>query len=99
MMRDDGDGLMGELNDVDPDAWVWSADVDYVSGWRMARESADRLNSALRAAGLDLSTVQAVANTDAGGRGVVRLKATLRAADQLADLLTEVMAHRQRGTR
>lgn len=87
MMRDDGDGPMGDLNDVGPDAWVWSADVDYLSGWRQARESADRLNGALRAAGLDSSTVRAVPNVDADGRGVVRLTAALPAAEELADLL------------
>ncbi|MEU8919038.1 hypothetical protein [Streptomyces nigrescens] len=87
VMRDDGDGLMGGLNDVGPDAWVWSADVDYLSGWRQAREAADKLNGALRAAGLDSSTVRAVPNVDADGRGVVRLTAVLPAADELADLL------------
>lgn len=96
-MRDDGDGLMGDLNDVGPDAWLWSADADYMSGWRKAKESADRLNGALRAAGLDPLTVRAVANVDADGRGVVRLAAALPAADQLADLLRQVTGSGRRG--
>ncbi|MFF4950101.1 hypothetical protein [Streptomyces chattanoogensis] len=89
MMRDDGDSLMGELNDVDPDAWVWSPDVDYLSGWRQARESADRLNGALEAAGLDSSTFRAVPNVHADGRGIVRLTAALPAVDELAELLRQ----------
>ncbi|MFI0786713.1 hypothetical protein ACH4Q6_14105 [Streptomyces lydicus] len=96
VMRDDGDGLMGDLNDVGPDAWVWNPHVGYLSGWRQARESASRLNDALRAAGLDLSTVRAVPNVDAEGRGVVRLAAALPAADELAELLRRCGTNAQR---
>ncbi|WP_244329627.1 hypothetical protein [Streptomyces platensis] len=96
VMRDDGDGLMGGLNDVGPDAWVWSADVDYLSGWRQAGAAADKLNGALRAAGLDSSNVRAVPNVDAEGRGVVRLTAALPAADELADLLRQCSTNSRR---
>ncbi|MEX2975215.1 hypothetical protein [Streptomyces sp. C184] len=90
---------MGDLNDAGPDAWVWSVNVDYLSGWRQARESADRLNGALRAAGLDSSTVRAVPNVDADGRGVVRLAAALPAAEELADLLGQRSTNsRRQGT-
>ncbi|MFI9081860.1 hypothetical protein ACIGW8_36370 [Streptomyces sioyaensis] len=90
---------MGDVNDVGPDAWVWSVEVDYLSGWRLAREAADRLNGALRAAGLDSSAVRAVPNVDADGRGVVRLAAALPGAEQLADLLTQRSTNsRRRGT-
>ncbi|MCF3172378.1 hypothetical protein IPZ61_03430 [Streptomyces sioyaensis] len=88
-MRDDGDGLMGDLNDVGPDTWMWSPGVDYLSGWRQAREAASRLSGVLRAAGLDSSTVRAVPNVGADGRGVVRLTVSLPAADELADLLRQ----------
>lgn len=33
---------MGDLNDVGPDALVWSPNVDYLTGWLQARQSADR---------------------------------------------------------
>ncbi|BDM67315.1 hypothetical protein HEK616_08020 [Streptomyces nigrescens] len=87
---------MGDLNDVGPDAWVWNPNVDYLSGWRHARESAGRLNDALRDAGLDSSTVWAVPNVDADGRGVVRLAASLPAADELAELLRPRSTHSRR---
>ncbi|MFI5876463.1 hypothetical protein ACIBAH_29225 [Streptomyces sp. NPDC051445] len=66
---------------------LWVRGVDYMAGWRVARESADRLNQALLGAGVDLSQVRAVASTDEDGRGVVRVAGLPDAVDRLAQLL------------
>ncbi|WP_307713768.1 hypothetical protein [Streptomyces sp. V4I23] len=79
-----GDGLDG-IAGVDSGLWV--PGVDYVAGWREAREAADRLNRALLGAGFELSAVRAVASTDESGRGVVRLAGWPGAVDRLAVLL------------
>lgn len=88
-MRDDGDsrelGLDG-VGDADPDAWLWVRGVDYVGGWRAARDAADKLNSAFAAVGLS-GEVRASAGTGAGGLGVVRLKVSPSGARRLAELL------------
>ncbi|MFF4402158.1 hypothetical protein [Streptomyces sp. NPDC001480] len=78
-----GDGL--EVTGVDSGLWV--SGVDYIEGWRTARESADRLNRALLGVGLELSAVRAVASTNEDGRGVVRLVGWPDAVDRLAQLL------------
>ncbi|GHA17927.1 hypothetical protein ACFOOM_10550 [Streptomyces echinoruber] len=79
-----GDGLDG----IDGmDALLWTPGVDYIAGWREAREAADRLNRALLGAGLELSTMRAVASTDERGRGVVRLTGWPGGAHRLAELL------------
>ncbi|MGW5114825.1 hypothetical protein ACWEQ8_05130 [Streptomyces noursei] len=94
MTRDDGDWPRSELDDVEAGSWVWSRGVDYLSGWRQARESAERLNHQLVAVGLDPSSIRAAASTDAEGGGIVHIKATLPGSDQLTDVLTR-MASRQ----
>ncbi|MGJ5896998.1 hypothetical protein DF268_15325 [Streptomyces sp. V2] len=78
-----GDGLDAE----DADVSLWVPGVDYIAGWRAARESTDRLNRALLGVGFELSAVRAVASTDDGGRGVVRLAGRLDAVARLAGLL------------
>ncbi|MFK4149994.1 hypothetical protein [Streptomyces sp. NPDC004065] len=79
-----GDGL----DDIEgTDGVLWAPGVDYIAGWRAAREAADRLNRALLGAGFELSSVRAVASTDETGRGVVRLASWLDAVDRLAALL------------
>ncbi|MEU5090289.1 MULTISPECIES: hypothetical protein [unclassified Streptomyces] len=79
-----GDGL----HDIEgSDGVLWTPGVDYIAGWRGARESADRLNRALIGAGFELSSVRAVASTDEAGRGVVRLAGRPDAVDRLAALL------------
>ncbi|MFF3412932.1 hypothetical protein ACFYW8_43795 [Streptomyces sp. NPDC002742] len=66
---------------------LWVSGVDYIAGWRAAREAADRLNRALLGAGFELSQVRAVASTDENGRGVVRVAGRLDVVDRLAVLL------------
>ncbi|WP_167533718.1 hypothetical protein [Streptomyces marokkonensis] len=74
------------------DCGLWVPGVDYVSGWRTAREAADRLNRALLGVGFELSAVRAVASTDGDGdgRGVVRLAGRPEAAELLAGLLGQL---------
>ncbi|MFK0116778.1 hypothetical protein [Streptomyces sp. NPDC090994] len=89
-----GESWVGDgLDDVARgDCGLWVSGVDYVSGWRTAREAADRLNRALLGVGFELSAVRAVASTDGDGRGVVRLAGRPEAAELLAGLL-EGLAH------
>ena len=80
------------------DSGLWVPGVDYIAGWREARDAADRLNRALLGAGFELSEVRAVASTDGAGRGVVRFAGWPRASDRLASLL-ETLADRNGGVR
>jgi hypothetical protein len=80
-----GEDWLGDAPDVaDADVGLWVSGVDYVKGWRTARDAAERLNRALLRAGFELSDVRAVASTDAEGRGLVRLAAWSDAAERLA---------------
>jgi hypothetical protein len=81
------DWLNDGLDVPGAESGLWVAGVDYIAGWREAREAADRLNRALLGVGLDLSAVRAVASTSEDGRGVVRLTGWPDAVDRLADLL------------
>ncbi|MFI1024552.1 hypothetical protein [Streptomyces olivaceus] len=88
------DWLRDGLDDIaDAESGLWVRGVDYVGGWRSARESADRLNRALLGAGFELSAVRAVASADERGRGVVRLAGWPEAADRLAALLEALADH------
>ena len=69
------------------DCGLWVSGVDYIAGWRTAREAADRLNRALLGVGFELSAVRAVASTDESGRGVVRLAGWPDAVERLAEIL------------
>ncbi|CAB46969.1 MULTISPECIES: hypothetical protein [Streptomyces] len=89
-LHDGLDGVAGV------ESGLWVRGVDYVGGWRSARESADRLNRALLGAGFELSAVRAVASADETGRGVVRLAGWPETADRLAVLL-EALADRDDG--
>ncbi|MGC5236188.1 hypothetical protein [Streptomyces albogriseolus] len=76
------------LDDVVGDGrGLWVPGVDYVAGWRSAREAADRLNRALLGVGFELSALRAVASTDGEGRGVVRLAGRSESVELLAGLL------------
>ncbi|SFG40032.1 hypothetical protein [Streptomyces mirabilis] len=86
-----GEDWMGDALDIaGADCGLWVPGVDYMSGWRGAREAADRLNRALLGAGFELSQLRAVASTDEGGRGVVRVACWPDAAERLAVLLEAV---------
>ncbi|MEU6275372.1 hypothetical protein ABZ871_23610 [Streptomyces populi] len=87
MNGSDEDWLRDGLDFEGADRGLWVSGVDYIAGWRAARETADRLNRALLGAGFELSQVRAVASTDEGGRGVVRVAGWLEAVDRLAALL------------
>ena len=91
-MRDDDDsrelGLDGG-GDADPDAWLWVRGVDYIGGWRAARDAADGLNSAFASVGLS-GEVHASAGTGAGGLGVVRLTVSPDGARRLAEWLRKM---------
>jgi hypothetical protein len=80
------DGLRDGL-DIELESGLWVPGVDYIAGWRTARESADRLNRALLCAGFELSAVRAVASTSEDGCGLVRMMGRPDAVDRLAGLL------------
>ncbi|RRQ85304.1 hypothetical protein CQW44_19980 [Streptomyces griseofuscus] len=87
-MTGSGEGWLNDGLDVPgADSGLWVSGVDYISGWREAREAADRLNRALLGVGLELSAVRAVASTSEDGRGVVRLMGWPAAVGRLAELL------------
>ncbi|MGW7048970.1 hypothetical protein ACWGDT_41235 [Streptomyces avermitilis] len=81
------DWLSDGLDVAGADSGLWVPGVDYVAGWRSAREAADRLNRALLGAGVEMSDVRAVASTNEEGRGVVRITGWPDAVDRLAGLL------------
>ncbi|MFJ3304793.1 hypothetical protein ACIPSA_17035 [Streptomyces sp. NPDC086549] len=83
-----GDEWLGDgLGMAGGDLGLWVSGVDYVAGWREAREAADRLNRAFLGAGFELSEVRAVASTYDDGRGVVRFVGWPGAIVRLAALL------------
>ncbi|MFE2714020.1 hypothetical protein ACFXKI_18960 [Streptomyces mirabilis] len=84
------DWLSDGLDVAGADCGLWVSGVDYMSGWRGAREAADRLNRALLGAGFELSEVRAVASTGEGGRGVVRVTGWPDAVERLAVLVEAV---------
>jgi hypothetical protein len=84
-----GEGwLSGGLDDVGgAGSGLWVRGVDYMAGWRVAREAADQLNFALLLAEFEPSELRAVAATNDEGHGVVRLVGLPSAAVRLAGLL------------
>ncbi|MFD8220945.1 hypothetical protein ACFV2U_46630 [Streptomyces sp. NPDC059697] len=84
------DWLNDGLDIAGADCGLWVPGVDYMSGWRGAREAADQLNRAFLGAGFELSQVRAVASTNEGGRGVVRVACWPDAAERLAVVLEAV---------
>ncbi|WP_186001236.1 hypothetical protein [Streptomyces sp. IB201691-2A2] len=79
--------LSDGLDVAGTDSGLWVPGVDYVAGWRDAREAADRLNRALLGAGFELSEVRAVASTNEDGRGVVRVAGWPDTVERLAGFL------------
>ncbi|MER5916315.1 hypothetical protein ABT124_39440 [Streptomyces sp. NPDC001982] len=87
-MTGSGEGWLSDGLDVPgADSGLWVSGVDYIAGWREAREAADRLNRALLGAGFELSAVRAVASTNEDGCGVVRLAGWPGVVERLARLL------------
>lgn len=81
------DWLSDSLGVAGGDFGSWVPGVDYLVGWREARETADRLNRALLSAGFELREMRCVASTDEDGGGLVRLAGSPGAVDRLAGLL------------
>ncbi|MEU1824807.1 hypothetical protein ABZ502_20555 [Streptomyces abikoensis] len=72
--------------EFDPDAVLWVRGVDYVGGWRDAKDAAEELTGALASAGLETAGLVSSAQTRADGSGVVRLlwpAETVRAVAEL----------------
>ncbi|MEU2734360.1 hypothetical protein ABZ656_02605 [Streptomyces sp. NPDC007095] len=92
------DWLSDGLDVAGADCGLWVSGADYMSGWRGAREAADRLNRALLGAGFELSQVRAVASTNEDGRGVVRVAGWPDAVERLAVLLEVVTSGGDGGT-
>ncbi len=84
---------------IDPEVWAWIRGVDYVSGWRSAKDAADTLNAALLTLDVWPWELRAVADTDAEGNGRVRLLGTADGAMRLAEVLeaAHVAAGRKKG--
>ncbi|WP_329404499.1 hypothetical protein [Streptomyces melanogenes] len=80
----EGEGLYNGLDAVEAEGGLWSPGVDYLAGWREAREAADRLNRVLLAAGFELSELRASATTTGDGHGVVRLAGWPTVVERLA---------------
>ncbi|MBU3871041.1 hypothetical protein KN815_45445 [Streptomyces sp. 4503] len=87
-----GDGQFTS-DESDLDAVLWIRGVDYLSGWRDAREAAAELGDALRLVGVESAGVRLRAASDADGTGVVRLELSAAAAREVA-LLARVTAAR-----
>ncbi|MGW3914482.1 hypothetical protein ACWEBX_23590 [Streptomyces sp. NPDC005070] len=87
-MTGSGEDRLGDGLDIEgADCGLWVPGVDYIAGWRAARDAADRLNRALLGAGFELSQVRAVASTDESGRGVVRVAGRLDSVDRLSGFI------------
>lgn len=93
-MGSDGD-FVGDLDELDPDRWLWLPGVDYEAGWLEARSEVEALNDLLAELGIDRCQLKAIADTDAQGRGWVRLAGVPSGWRRLELLLT--LARRDRG--
>lgn len=71
----------------DPDAWAWLPGVDYAAGWRAARDAAEEVNELLVGCGVERWQLRAIADTDAQGRGWVRLVGPRQGWERLQQLL------------
>jgi hypothetical protein len=90
------DDDLGPLDgEFDPDAVLWVRGIDYVTGWRDAKNAVDELGEALRAAGIDVERVRLRADAGPDGSGVVHLAFSASTARDLA-LLARVTAARLR---
>ncbi|MGW4989512.1 hypothetical protein ACWEQ3_17950 [Streptomyces mirabilis] len=90
-MAGSGEDWLSDGLDVEgADCGLWVPGVDYVAGWRSAREATDRLNRALLGAGFELSEVRAVSSTNEDGLGVVRVAGWPDVVERLAVLLEAV---------
>ncbi|GGO56239.1 hypothetical protein GCM10012287_49370 [Streptomyces daqingensis] len=82
-------------DEIDPDSVLWVRGVDYVAGWRDARDAGTELLDAMQAAGMDTHGLTVQADAYADGGGMVRLSCSPALARELA-LLSRVKAFRFR---
>ncbi|MEU2794130.1 hypothetical protein [Streptomyces sp. NPDC007100] len=80
-----GEGLAD--HGFDPDETVWVRGVDYVAGWREARDAGAALVEALAAAGIDVTNLKAQAHARPDGSGEVTLKLPTATARRTTELL------------
>ncbi|GAA0931063.1 hypothetical protein [Streptomyces rhizosphaericus] len=85
------DRFDGEAADLE--AGIWVRGVDYMSGWRDAREAATELGEALRLVGVETAGVRLRAVSGTDGSGVVRLELSAASAREVA-MLARVTAAR-----
>ncbi|MET8680925.1 hypothetical protein ABZW18_25925 [Streptomyces sp. NPDC004647] len=89
-----------ESEALDPDALLWVRGVDYVTGWRDAKDAAAELAAALTAAGMDVTGetgVRARAAADVDGSGVVHLRLSAAMLRGIAALVRDSAAWRRAG--
>jgi hypothetical protein len=83
---------------LDPDGWMWARGVDYVAGWRSAKDAAAELAAAMAEAGIDTSGMTSRADTAADGSGILRLSLPADAARALAEVArAEALRWREAG--
>ncbi|ADI07407.1 hypothetical protein SBI_04286 [Streptomyces bingchenggensis BCW-1] len=88
------DGFDGEAADLE--AGIWVRGVNYVSGWRDAREAAAELGDVLTLAGVDVAGVRLRAAAGADGSGVVRFELSAAVAREVVALAREAAARCRR---
>jgi hypothetical protein len=76
-------------DEIDPDSVLWVRGVDYVAGWRDARDAGTELLDAMQAAGMDTRSLRVQPDTGADGSGQVRLSGPPHMARELALLIRE----------
>ncbi|MCQ8193444.1 hypothetical protein HUF15_15725 [Streptomyces samsunensis] len=86
-----GDGFEGDAADLE--AGIWVRGVDYLSGWRDAREATAELGDALSLVGVEAAGLRLRAATGPDGAGVVRLELSPGSAREVA-MLARVTAAR-----
>ncbi len=77
-------------DEFEADEMLWTPGVDYVGGWRDAKDACGELLSAMWAAGLEMQGVTAVGQAAADGSGVVRLRVPAATVRALAEVVRAV---------
>ncbi|MES4908424.1 MULTISPECIES: hypothetical protein [unclassified Streptomyces] len=71
---------------------MWVRGVDYIAGWRDAKEAVAELEGALRLVGVDMEGVRLGVGTAADGSGVVCFELSAAVAREVAALAREAAA-------
>ncbi|MEU6080113.1 hypothetical protein [Streptomyces sp. NPDC047108] len=80
---------------MDPDAVLWVRGVDYLAGWREAKDAAVELADALSVVGIEASGAQARADAAPDGSGVVHLRLSASTVRDVAALVRDFAALRE----